>query len=140
MYTGSWDSFAAYCRAENPCSVSGHCTTVEGYAGWNDARGTVAASSICMYVSPADTIHELAGYEPPTAHPMLQRPLRCYLRVTAARAGAIPKYVGPLPADIFHKKLLPGSIKPTLEEQRLRLRQAAPCGPKILTRRAPPPP
>lgn len=66
-----------------------------------------------------DTIHELAGYEPPTAHPIFQRLRKGYLRLTAAGAGAMPEYLGPLPATIFHKILMLGVPKPTPKQRRV---------------------
>ncbi|KAK1857859.1 hypothetical protein I4F81_000473 [Pyropia yezoensis] len=111
----AWDRFAAYCHEENLCALPAHYTTVAGYVGRAHARGTVSASSVGTYLSLMDTIHELEGYEPPKAHPIFQRLRKGYLRLTAAGAGAMPEYLRPLPATIFHKILMLGVAKRTPE-------------------------
>lgn len=116
---GSWDRLAASCRAEDLCSLPAHYTAVAGYVGWTHAGGIVSASSMGTYLSPVDTIHKLAGFEPPTAHPILQRLRKGYLRLTAGGVGAMHEYVGQLPADIFHRILMLGAFKPTPEQRRV---------------------
>lgn len=118
-YLAAWDRFAAYCREENLRALPAHYTTMAGYVGRTHARGTVSASSMGSYLSLMDTIHELAGYKPPTAHPIPQRLRNGYLRLTAAGVGAIPEYVGPLPAEILHKIVTLGVNELTPEQRRV---------------------
>lgn len=71
------------------------------------------------YLSPVDPVHELSGYEPPTALAIFKRRQKGYLRLTAARAGAMPKIVCPLPADILSTAIVLATTKPTPELRRV---------------------
>ncbi|KAK1868013.1 hypothetical protein I4F81_010510 [Pyropia yezoensis] len=118
-YMAAWDRLATYCHEENLCALPAYYTTVAGYVGRTHARGTVSASSVGTYLSPVDTIHELAGYEPPTAHPIFQRLRKGYPRLSAAGAGAMLEYLGPLAATSFQEILMLGVAKPSPEQRRI---------------------
>ncbi|KAK1870411.1 hypothetical protein I4F81_012871 [Pyropia yezoensis] len=100
----AWERFQSYCTGAGLRSLPAHYTTVAGYVGWLHTGGTVSADSMGSYLSPVDTVHELAGYPPPTANPIFTRLRKGYLRLSAARAGGMPLYIAPLPANqAFHK-------------------------------------
>lgn len=115
----SWERFASYCKMAGLTALPATYTTVAGYVGWTHERGTVSADSMRTYLSPIDTVHALAGYEPPTAHPIFARLRKGYLRLTASSAGEMPAYTGPLPAEIIHAALLLGAGKASTVQRRV---------------------
>lgn len=115
----AWERFQSYCSGAGLRSLPAHYTTVAGYVGWLQTGGTVSADSMGSYLSPVDTVHELAGYAPPTAHPMFTRLRKGYLRLSAAQAGGMPLYTAPLSADVVQQALTLGTKNPTAEQRRV---------------------
>eukprot|EP00170_Pyropia_yezoensis_P004650 contig_18948_g4663 len=92
-------------------------TVVAGYLGWIHAQGTVAPGSLSTYPAPIDTVHELAGYPAPTGNPIFCRLRKGYLRLDAARAGGMPKVIGPLPAEVMARVSALATGAPTPEQR-----------------------
>lgn len=93
--------------------------TVAGYVGWLRTSGTVSADSMGSHLSPVDAVYELAGYAPPTAHPIFTRLRKGFLRLSAAQAGGIQRYTAPLPADVGQQALTLGTKNPKAEQRRV---------------------
>ncbi|KAK1862960.1 hypothetical protein I4F81_005526 [Pyropia yezoensis] len=115
----AWERFQSYCTGAWLRSLPAHYTTVAGYVSWLHTGGTVSADSMGSYLSPVDTVHELAGYPPPTAHQIFPRLRMGYLRLSTARAGSMPLYTAPLPADVIQQALALGTKNSTTEQRRL---------------------
>lgn len=118
-YMTAWERFQSYCTGAGLRSLPAHYTTVAGYVGWLHTGGTVSPDSMGSYLSQVDTVHELAGYPPPTAHPIITRLRKDYLRLSAARAGGMPLYTAPLPANVIQQALALGTRNPTTEQRRV---------------------
>lgn len=103
-----WSRCARYCAAVGLRPLPVHYVIVAGYVGVPHLRGTIAAGRLSNYLAPVTTVHELARYPAPTAHPMFTRLRKGYMRLTALSAGQLPAYVGPLPADLVRDALLFG--------------------------------
>lgn len=58
-----------------------------------------------VYLAPLNTLHELAGCEPPTRHPIFQRLRKGYQRLQAASVGGMPSVIGPLLATVMERVL-----------------------------------
>jgi len=115
---GAWDRFASYCADRHLRALPADYTTVAGYVGWLHARGTVAHGSLSGYLAPLDTLHELAGYEPPTRNPIFQRLRKGYQRLQAASVGSMPAVIGPLPAAVMDRALKLATTDPTAAQRR----------------------
>lgn len=118
-YMTAWERFQSYCTGAWLRSLPAHYTTVAGYVSWLHTGGTVSADSMGSYLSPVDTVHELAGYPPPTAHQIFPRLRMGYLRLSTARAGSMPLYTAPLPADVIQQALALGTKNSTTEQRRV---------------------
>ncbi|KAK1864849.1 hypothetical protein I4F81_007386 [Pyropia yezoensis] len=114
----AWERFQSYCTGAGLRSLPAHYTTVAGYVGCLHTGGRVSPDSMGSYLSPVDTVHELAGYPPPTAHPIFTRLRKGYLRLSAARARGMPLYTAPLPSDVIQQALALGTKYPTTEQRR----------------------
>lgn len=79
----------------------------------------MSTGTMRSYLSPVDAVHELAGYEPPTAHPIFSCLQKGYLRLTATAARAMPTYVGPLPADAILSALSLGASNAPADVRRV---------------------
>lgn len=117
-YMAAWERFTTYCKQHGLSALPADYTTVATYVGWLHRRGTVAHGSFGAYSAPIDTVHALAGYSPPTAHPIFKRLKKGYLRLDAARAGAMPAVSAPLPATVVARALALATSHDATQEQR----------------------
>jgi len=118
-YMTAWERFESYCNSQRLRALPANYTTVAAYLGWLHLRGTVAASGLGIYLAPIDTVHELAGFPAPTANPVFRRLRKGYLRLDAARHGAMRRYAGPLPADVVYAALRLGCDHPSPVQRRV---------------------
>lgn len=78
----------------------------------------MSTDTMRSYLSPVDAVHEMAGYEPPTAHPIFSCLRKGYKRLTETAAGGMPSFVGPLPVDIMLAALSLGGLRAPSEMRR----------------------
>lgn len=82
-----------------------HYTTVAAYIRRMYAKGTESTDNMRSYLSSVDAVHEMAGYQPPTAHSVTLRMRKGHLRRAATTAGVMPSFAVPSPAHIVLEDL-----------------------------------
>ena len=119
VYMAAWERFRFFCSERHLRALPAHYTTLAAYVGWLHLRGTVAHASLGTYLAPIDTVHELAGFALPSAHPVFSRLRKGYLRLRAAAAGGMQRAVGALPAEIIFRGLRLAGAGATPEQRRV---------------------
>lgn len=98
-YINGWERFVAFCREASLCPLPAAPETNVRYLGVTRGRGTVAAGSLCTYLSPIATVTALAGFPSPTRDALVKSAMRGYRREFTTAVGGLRLKRGPLPAE-----------------------------------------
>lgn len=90
-----------HCPSECLTALPAAYTTVSLYLGNLHVAGTIAAGSVGAFLALSGIMLELMVYPPPGANPIFKRLCKGYMRLDAAKAGAMAFVMVPLSADVI---------------------------------------